>query len=1152
MNQESHAPLFANPGIHGQTIVEIAQWRAQVDPDRIAWRMLREGQDVGHLCFAELDQRARQVGSALQQLGVYGERVALLYPTSLDFVVAFFGCLYAGAIAVPLAPPNGTNLSNALAKFDSVLRDASPKYVLASEEVRSPLRKLQLGSRMARPFSALPIPGRLGQRIQETAQLNLATLRLNEWHTLATLQTIKSDAWIPPSVHPETIAYLQYTSGSTGHPKGAIITHSNILGNLKLAAQLTQCTPGGTAVCWAPLFHDLGLLSHVLSVPYQAAQTILMSPLDFLRRPMVWLEAISTYQAHISAAPNFAYDLCIRKSTAQERQKLDLRSWQVAGNGGEPVRARTIQQFTEVFTPHGFNPKAFFPCFGAAEATLFITANKSSGTPARVLEVDPERYRKGKIAEKKGGLPLVSNGATTAQHQLLIVNPETHTPQKEAEIGEVWFCGPSVCQGYWNQERQPFGFLAHDPDQQKYLRTGDLGFLMEGELYLTGRCKDVLIRHGRNFYPQDIEDCAESLHSDLRPGCSAAFSTLLPNAQEHINLVCELRQKHPQNILQKLASNLAQNISSAQSLYLDNIIFVPMRSVPKTSSGKVRRALCADMYNQGTLPTLAKFSAPFAQDSPKGILTNLDESVLTNVPSSPQSQASTPTDIHSKVTALIKTRVTDLPNQELPPNLDLRSIGMDSIQLMELHQQLREAFQIPLELSAASTWTIRTLVEQITRESTHATQLMNPPLLSQKPLYIPLDAHDAVPRSLTLILHLKYALHIEHLRLAVAEAQHSFPLLYGTLHNTAQGGYLLTKERPIPIELGQPIAGLPTTSLEAMDVPTLRRCFAPSFHEHALEVFGQESPLMAIKLTPVEGETILAMSWSHVVLDGTGARLFLETVFAHLQGDSPPRVTHQRHHLPSNGIMPHMKCPEAIQGYRRMSPVERTQFYQAQAQQPQRHMLLRFSLLRAPETPFDWHSLAGMLWHWGAEASTQEETELALWMDIRGRPGSPIPQHYTGNHGVFWHLSDRQLQAKTLEHRTMLLQQLNTPEFEQQLLATALALGIAEREGHPFMWDSTPPQVIPINLVPQVRQMASKLEIHNYCLLNRNVHGFRALEHPSQKHMMIDAAFPEEMIHRLVQRLSQEESVQNLRIHGIGWNAEHIQAEHIDISSQKA
>ncbi|HEX6284299.1 MAG TPA: fatty acyl-AMP ligase, partial [Pyrinomonadaceae bacterium] len=548
------------------TLVDLLEWRARSQEERVAYTFLGEGENQRiSLSWAELHRKAQIIGQHLVSMDAAGKTVLLLYPSDLEYVAAFFGCLYAGAIAVPAYPPR---LNRNLHRLQAVVADSRATLALSVSFIRDRIEPL---------CRQLPI---------------LSSLK---WLTTDDLKEDGSETWRRPSLSGDTPAFLQYTSGSTSAPKGVIVSHANLLHNEQLIQQAFSQTESSVIVGWLPLYHDMGLIGNVLQTLYVGARCVLMSPAAFLQSPFRWLQAISYAKATTSGGPNFAYDLCVRKISEDQRAQLDLSSWKVAFNGAEPIRPATLERFAKAFEPCGFNAEAFHPCYGLAEATLFVTG-KASGKP-RVQSFNASELIKNRAVSSGGNgtenKRLVSCGVSFGEQKVLVVNPETRIEAEANEVGEIWVAGSSVAGGYWNQHEatlQTFRARLEGDSEETFLRTGDLGFLHEGELYVTGRVKDLIIVRGLNHYPQDIEQTVEQSHRALRPGCGAAFSLEI-EGEERLVVVQEVQRTRTATD-QEIIEAIRQRIAEEHEVQVQAIALIRQGSIHKTSSGKIQRNAC--------------------------------------------------------------------------------------------------------------------------------------------------------------------------------------------------------------------------------------------------------------------------------------------------------------------------------------------------------------------------------------------------------------------------------------------------------------------------------------------------------------------------------------------------------------------------------
>lgn len=569
---------------HFSTLVELLSYRASIQSDQKLYTFLQNS-ETESLTYEALHLQAQAIAARLQSLDAAGERALLLYQPGLDFITAFFGCLYAGVVAVPAYPPRR---NQSLSRLQAIAQDAQAKIVLTSTKLLSSLQSIS------------------SQEGLEVAEL----------HWLATdgLSTDIAPTWQPQELDSNTLAFLQYTSGSTGTPKGVMITHGNLLHNEQMIQKAFGHTEKTIVVGWLPVFHDMGLIGNVLQPLYLGVPCILMSPVDFLQKPIRWLQAISDYKATTSGGPNFAYDLCLRKVTPEQLNNLDLSSWEVAFTGAEPVRAATLEEFTATFAPCGFRKEAFYPCYGMAETTLIVTGGEKTALPitCNVEKAALEQNRIVKARKSKGDTQtIVGCGQSHPDQKVIIVDPQSLTLCTPEQVGEIWVAGPSVAQGYWNQAElteNTFRAYLADTGEGPFLRTGDLGFLQDGELFITGRLKDVIIVRGQNHYPQDIELSVETSHPSLRPSCGAAFTIDFQNS-ERLVIVQEVERSYLRKLnVPEVVGQIRQKVAAQHGLEVYATVLVKTGSIPKTSSGKIRRRACRDAFLSGSLDVVEDWS----------------------------------------------------------------------------------------------------------------------------------------------------------------------------------------------------------------------------------------------------------------------------------------------------------------------------------------------------------------------------------------------------------------------------------------------------------------------------------------------------------------------------------------------------------------
>jgi len=413
-------------------------------------------------------------------------------------------------------------------------------------------------------------------------------------------------------INPENIAFLQYTSGSTGTSKGVMVTHGNIIHNQQMIQMFTKHTEKSTCVSWLPLYHDMGLGNAIQAV-FIGAQCIIMPPVAFLQRPVRWLQAISHYQAHTSGGPNFAYDLCIHKVSPRERQTLSLGSWRVAFNGAEPIQGSTLERFQSTFSECGFQAETFLPCYGLAESTAAVTTMSKKSKPL-VFSISKTALSNNIIVAKAQEEPdaqiLVSSGKTCLAQTVVIVEPASSTLCRDRQVGEIWVSGPSVAAGYWNRPKatkETFQAYLKDTKEGPFLRTGDLGFIQNGELFVTGRLKDLIIIRGRNYYPQDIELTIENSHPALRKNCGAAFSVEIEGT-ERLVVVCEIERTSLRKLnTEEVVKGIRRVVSAEHDLQVYAVLLLKTGSIPKTSSGKIQRHACRTGFLNGSLNVVGEW-----------------------------------------------------------------------------------------------------------------------------------------------------------------------------------------------------------------------------------------------------------------------------------------------------------------------------------------------------------------------------------------------------------------------------------------------------------------------------------------------------------------------------------------------------------------
>jgi acyl-CoA synthetase (AMP-forming)/AMP-acid ligase II len=565
------------------SMVDLLRRRALEQPEDRAYVFLSEkGTEEAELTFAELHRRAAFVAMHLARRLRKGDRALLMFPPGLDFIVAFFGCLVAGIIAVPIMPPRRTSTRDS---SESIIADCGARVLLTNS-------------------------GLMENRIDIVARLRPIDL---EWIAIDALPQNADHgvAEIGPLTR-QDIAFLQYTSGSTSAPKGVIVTHGNLLENLEMIRVALGNTRASTCVAWVPFYHDMGLVLNVLESFYLGALYAVLSPTSFVQRPLIWLRAISRYQAEVSSAPNFAFDLCVSRFRAEQMEGIDLSCWKVALNAAEPVRAATIEQFAAKFAPYGFDPRAVYPAYGMAEATLLISGGRR-GDELVTRTVSREALQRGAVAVPKNELDsqvLVGCGRALVGEEIAIVDPDSRERRPTDAVGEIWVRGANVTAGYWQNPAataETFAATIAGEGGARWLRTGDLGFLDDtGEIYITGRIKDVIIIYGNNHYPQDIEATMQSAHSALRPNCGVAFSFVDQRGLEKLVLVQEVERTQRRQIsTDEIEKRIREAISNEHEIAVHEIVLIRPGSIPKTTSGKIQRRFTQQLWHERALDVLS-------------------------------------------------------------------------------------------------------------------------------------------------------------------------------------------------------------------------------------------------------------------------------------------------------------------------------------------------------------------------------------------------------------------------------------------------------------------------------------------------------------------------------------------------------------------
>lgn len=579
-------------------MIDLLRTRADAQPDGVAYTYLESGEQAGMtLAWGAVESRSRAIGASVAARVEAGARVLIMLPPGIDFAPALFGVLYAGAVAIPTYPPSGARADRTGARVRGMVADAGVSLVVSHS----------------------------GLHAQRTAlESMMPELSGVSWVNIDEVDDRSAEEWRDPVTASSAIALLQYTSGSTATPRGVMVSHGNLLHNLALSARLGAYQADSVSVSWLPVNHDMGLINGVMQGVYSGCPTIQMAPAAFLQRPARWLQAISRFGATHSGGPNFAYDLCARRVSDEDREGLDLSSWRLAYNASEPVRRSTMEQFMRVFGPCGFHWTSFRPGYGLAESTLVVTGDPAGSPP--VFHSPSQESVCSADTARQPCAPWVSSGASTGAMRIRIVDPVTFGLREAGEVGEIWVAGESVALGYWNNPRETvatFQAFIAGTNEGPFLRTGDLGCISEGHLYVTGRIKDVLIVRGVKHYPHDIEATAEQSHPALRPGCCAAFA-LDRDGEERVAMVAEIDPRVMSSAETAggahAISAIRRAVAEAHQVSLHAIELVPAGTLPKTTSGKLQRFLCRDCFLDGTLGAVAAWRNDTAALKTPGVI----------------------------------------------------------------------------------------------------------------------------------------------------------------------------------------------------------------------------------------------------------------------------------------------------------------------------------------------------------------------------------------------------------------------------------------------------------------------------------------------------------------------------------------------------
>ena len=566
-----------------RSLLDFLRARSAKHPNKTAFTFLVSDTETVSTTYGELEQRVERVARGLLRCARPGDRALLLFPSGIGFIEAFLGCLRAGVVAVPAYPPEPGMLKSSLPRLRAIVEDCAPSVTLASSAICA-LRDTLLAE--------LPLLGACAWACPDAAEFS----------------SLDQPLPAQPGHYP---AFLQYTSGSTSRPKGVVVSHENLIDNQRVIAQHGTLRPSDVCVGWLPLYHDMGLIGNVLQTIHTGMSCVWMSSARFLQRPARWLRAISEHAGTVSGSPNFAYELCASRISTEEMQGLDLSRWRVAFNGAEALRAGTLRRFSQRFASAGFRPSAFFLCYGLAESTLLVSGQL--GEPV-LKRVDRAAYQHGLIvaatADEASGLELVSSGAIDASARVEIVDPESRQPAAAERIGEIWLRSPSVARGYWGAveaSERTFKAKLADSEEGPFLRTGDLGFVENGQLFISGRLKDLIIVRGRKLHPEDIELSLERCDPALRPGAIAVFG-YERSGEERIGVVAGVDLAQAAAAPRAIAE-IRKRITEHHHVQPHAIVLIRPGTFPRTSSGKVQRHACRDGFLNQQLQTVAEWAA---------------------------------------------------------------------------------------------------------------------------------------------------------------------------------------------------------------------------------------------------------------------------------------------------------------------------------------------------------------------------------------------------------------------------------------------------------------------------------------------------------------------------------------------------------------
>ena len=664
-----------------RNIVSLLKERAASTPSKAAYTYIKDADfSEESISYAELDQWASAICKVLNGFHGLGNRALLALPAGLDFIAAFFGCLYAGVIAVPIYPPRKNRSLN---RFNSMARSSGARFALVRADLMEAVDS---------------------QFKKEEALSDLI------WLSTDTIRTHDDTEVAMPYIESDTPAFLQFTSGSTAEPKGVVVTHGNLVHNLAVGQDAMQLSEADRGISWLPHFHDMGLIGGVLQAVFSdLADSRFFAPQLFLRKPSLWIEAISRYRSTLSVGPNLGYELCLQKVTDEQIEQLDLSAWRVAITGAEPVRPQTLRRFAERFARCGFTIETFRPSYGLAESTLLVSAPLQGGPPTIRSFAETALRGDEVIAAKtgsEGSVELVSAGQILGGQAVQIVDPDSLERLSADRVGEIWISGESVARGFWNNptaSRESFKARITGGTKSCYMRTGDLGFIFENELYIAGRLKDLIIIGGINYFPQDIEETVRNCHPALQDGLGAAFS-VEDSGNETLALCHEIGLAHRRTDRNEIEDAIRKAVSLEHEIVIDHLVLTKFGGLPKTSSGKIQRYRCREQLIAGefAVPSPAPGKQPTVEDSRDSDAKRTQEPL-----------DATGVRLTEGIASILK-----MPAEKLDPDKPLTAQGISSLRAIEIQAFVEETFGHKLEAEDFfDDLNIRQLAERLSSEA---------------------------------------------------------------------------------------------------------------------------------------------------------------------------------------------------------------------------------------------------------------------------------------------------------------------------------------------------------------------------------------------------------------------------------------------------